>query len=136
MFLRAAPLFSYGIKHILKKFAPRLGKKESRPGVSPNSLGNNEHSGKALWPRENHTFEGGSPVFSRKVYILKWSIFVVSAFSTFFSGKCSFWSALLGGTPVFLREKGTFSFIFFYFRSFSFIFFFSFMLPSRAVPYT
>ena len=36
--------------------APRLGKKRSRPGGSPNSFGNNEHSKKALWPRENHTF--------------------------------------------------------------------------------
>ena len=35
--------------HILKKFAPRLWKKGSRPGGSPNSLGNNEHSGKALY---------------------------------------------------------------------------------------
>ena len=35
-------------------------------GGSPNSLGNNEHSEKALWPRENHTFEGGLPVFSGK----------------------------------------------------------------------
>ena len=49
--------------NILKKFAPRLGKKGSRPGGSPNSLGNNEHSGKALWPKENHTFESGSTVF-------------------------------------------------------------------------
>ena len=52
--------------HILKKFAPRLGRKGSRSGGSPNSLGNNEHSEKARWPRENHTFEGGSAVFSRK----------------------------------------------------------------------
>ena len=35
----------------------------SRPGGSPNSLWNNEHSGKAVWPRENHTFEGGSTFF-------------------------------------------------------------------------
>ena len=35
--------------HILKKFAPRLGKKVSRPGGSPNSLGNIEHSEKALF---------------------------------------------------------------------------------------
>ena len=56
------------------------------------------------------------------MYILKWSIFFVSAFPTFFGGKCSFWSAFLGGTPVFLRERCTFSFIFFHFRSFSFIF--------------
>ena len=35
-----------------------------RPGGSPNSPRNNAYSGKALWPRENHTFEGGSPVFS------------------------------------------------------------------------
>ena len=57
--------------------------KEEPPGRLPNSLGNNEHSEKALWPRENHTFEGGSPVFSKKVYIVKWSIFVVSAFPLF-----------------------------------------------------
>ena len=35
--------------HILRKFGPRLGKKGSRPGGSPNSLGNDEHSGKALY---------------------------------------------------------------------------------------
>ena len=45
VFLRAAPLFSLGIVHILKKFAPRLGKKGSRPGGSPYSPANNEHSG-------------------------------------------------------------------------------------------
>ena len=46
-------------------------------------------------------------------------------------GKCSLWSALLGGTPVFLREKSahslSFSFIFFHvsfmFLSCSFMFF-------------
>ena len=41
-------LFSNGIIHILKKFAPRLEEKGSRPGGSANSLGNNEHSTKAL----------------------------------------------------------------------------------------
>ena len=41
--------FSYGLMHILRKFAPRLWDKGSRPGGSPNSLGNNEHSGKALY---------------------------------------------------------------------------------------
>ena len=39
--------FSNGIMHILKKFAPRLRKKRSRQGGSPNSQGNDEHSGKA-----------------------------------------------------------------------------------------
>ena len=55
--------FLHGIMHVLKKFAPRQVKKGSCPGGSPISLGNNEHSRKALWPRENHTFEGGSTVF-------------------------------------------------------------------------
>ena len=35
--------------HILKKFSLRLGKKRSRPGGSPKSIGNDEHSGKALY---------------------------------------------------------------------------------------
>ena len=45
----AAPFFSEGIMHIVKKFAPHLWKKRSRPGGSPNSLRNNEHSAKALY---------------------------------------------------------------------------------------
>ena len=49
--------------HSEKVCSSPKGKKGSRPGGSPNSLGKNEHSRKALWSRENHTFEGGSTVF-------------------------------------------------------------------------
>ena len=52
--------------HILKKFAPPHMEKREPPGRLPYSPGSKEHSEKALWPRENHTFEGGSPVFSRE----------------------------------------------------------------------
>ena len=45
----AAPIFPQGIVHILRKFVPRQGKKGSRLGGSPNSPGNNDHSGKALY---------------------------------------------------------------------------------------
>ena len=41
----------------------RLRKKEEPPCGSPNSLGNNGHSEKALCSQENYTFEGGSQVF-------------------------------------------------------------------------
>ena len=111
---------------------------ESRPGGSANSPGNNEHSDKAPWPRENHTFEGGSPVFYlEKCTFLSGPFLSFRHFPLFFSRKCSFWSALLGGLPVFLKGKVHilfhslsisfnffhFLFIFFHFRSFSFVFF-------------
>ena len=48
VFLWAAPLFSYGIMHILRKFAPRLGKKGSRPGGCLIPLGIMNNSAKAL----------------------------------------------------------------------------------------
>ena len=80
------------------------------PGGSPFFLGNNEHSEKALWSRENHTLEGGSTVFSWKK-----CVFLSGLFLSFLKGKCTFWSALLGGTPVLLKEKRTFSFIVFHF---------------------
>ena len=58
------PLFSQGIMHILKSLLLAWGKRgaaRSAPLI-PKGI-NNEHYGKALWPRENHTFEGGSTVF-------------------------------------------------------------------------
>ena len=108
---RVAPLFSLlENAHSEKVCSSPREKTGSRLGGSRNSPGNNEQSEKALWTRENHTFVGGSPVFSRKVYILKWSIFV----------------ALLGGIPIFLWENAhslSCSFIFFHVLTFSFIFF-------------
>ena len=127
MFLRAALLFSLGILHFLKKFAPRLGKKGSRPGGSPNSLGKNEHSEKALWPRENHTFEGGSTVSSRKKCTFSSGPFLSFRHFPLFSKE-----SVHSGVPFLAAlqysfgksaHSRSFSFIVFHSLSFSFILF-------------
>ena len=77
--------------HILKMFGTRIGKKRSRPVAHRAAhlipfLGIIT-SKKGTIHQEYHTFEGGSPVFSRqKCTFLSGSIFVVSAllFKTFF----------------------------------------------------
>ena len=83
--------------HILKKFALRLGKKERRPGGSPNSRRNNEHSEKAL-------------------YVLSFSFIVFSLFFIFLH----FLSFLSFSFFHFL----SFSFILFPFSFLFFLFFF------------
>ena len=93
-----------------------MGKKGSRRGGSPNSLGNNEHSAKSPWSRENHTFQGGSTVF----IFFHFLYFISFSFIFFHFLSCSF---------MFFHFL-SFSFIFFHFLSFSFIFFYflSFLL--------
>ena len=59
---RAALPFSFGIMHILKKFAPRLGKNGSCPGGSANSLGNNEYL-KRDFGSEKTTHSRAAPQF-------------------------------------------------------------------------
>ena len=102
---RAAPLVSCGIMHILKKFARRLGKKESRPGGSPNSLGNNEHSGKALY-------------FLSFCFIF----FFLFFFSFYFSFSFHFLSFSFHFLYIFFPRFFSCSFSFFHFHSFSFQF--------------
>ena len=88
-FLLFSSLFSlHSSSQFYKLLSPdsvpsQLPSRVASPGGSPNSLQNNAHAEKALWLRENHTFDCGSTILQEKVYILKWSIFVVSAFPTF-----------------------------------------------------
>ena len=57
------------------------------------SLGNNGNSEKALCSRENHTFEGGSPVFSMpKCTFLSGPFLSFRPLPFFSPGKCTFWS--------------------------------------------
>ena len=69
--------------HILKKFAPRLEKRVSRPvahkaapSIRKGIITSREGT---LPPRKPHTRGQQSSVLQAKVYLLKWSIFVVSA---------------------------------------------------------
>ena len=110
--------FSKGIVHILKKFAPRLGKKGSRPGGSPNSLWNNEHSGKAL-------------------YFLSCSFIFFHFHSLFFH--CFFISFIFFRFLSFSFSFVSFSFIFVHcvfilFSFFFFLFFFSRALKILFLP--
>ena len=83
---------------------------------------------------EKTTHSRAAPQFSLGKSVHSQVVHVVSAFPTFFGGECSFWSALLGGTPVFLCENCTFSYIFFHFLSFSSLFFCFFLFFfSRAL---
>ena len=118
--------------HILKKFPPRQGKMGSRLGGSPNRLGNNEHSAKALWPRENHTFEGGSTIFFSFIFfsflaLFSFIIFFHHFLFIFFSFSFHFLFIPISFTLIpfhFLSFCFFFFFFHFHFLSFSFILFF------------
>ena len=76
-------------------------------------------------PEKTHTFEGGSSVFSGKVYILKWSIIVVSAFPTFSVESVHSGVPFLAALQYSLEKSAhflSFSFNFFHFLSLSCIF--------------
>ena len=97
-----------------EKFAPRIKKKGSRPGGSPNSLGNDEHSGKAL------SFVSFSSIF---FHFLSFS-FILIFFHLFFFHflSCSFmFFHVLSCSCIFLYFRA-FSCIVFHFLSFSFMF--------------
>ena len=82
--------------HILKKFAPRPGKKGSRPGGSPNSLVNNEHSGKALYFLSfSFMFVlSFSFIFFHFLSLSFFSVIFFHCFSFFFSSCPSFFGVL------------------------------------------
>ena len=106
----AAPFFSFGKMHILKKFAPRLGKKGRRPGGSPNSTGNKIN----ILQRQSFFF-----------HLLSFTFIFIHCFSLFFSFLSFSFVQFLSFSSIFFHFS--FSFIFFYFLSsflsFSFIFF-------------
>ena len=116
--------FSYGLMHILRKFAPRLVKKGSRLGGSTISLGNNEHSGKAL-------------CFLSFSFIFFHFLSISFIFFQFLSFSLSF-SQFLSVSFTFVHHRSVY-FMFVHFRSVSFIFFhflsFSFIFLGAQNPF-
>ena len=107
------------------------GKKGSRPGGSPNSLRNNEHSEKGtLAPRKPHIrrrlpqFSQGKSVQSEVVHFCRFGI------SHFFSEENVHSGVPFLAAPQYSLRKSahyhSFSFIFFHFLSYSFFFHFYF----------
>ena len=100
---------------LFSRFGPLAGRSRVARGCSlggfPFFLGNNAHSGKALWSRENHTFEGGSTVFIF-FHFLSFSVifFHVLSCSFIFLRSCSF---------MFFHFLSFLSFSYVHFRSFS-----------------
>ena len=102
---QVGPLFSLRIIHILRKVDPRLVKKESRL-VAPLILqGIMDILKQALWQRENHTFEGGSQIFSRTKCTFSSGPFLSFGHHPLFhqeSGHPGVPLKVVGGTPEFV----------------------------------
>ena len=109
---------------------PRSPSRVAPPGGSPNSPGNNAHSEKALWPRENHTFEA-APQFSRgkSVHseVVHFCRFCISHFCQWkvYILECPSWrhSSIPEGKVHIFFYFLSYSFSFFQFLSVSFSFF-------------